>query len=296
MIAGPAFNFLFAIAVYAGLFMYGLPEARPIVAEPPSASIAMQAGFHAGDTVLRVDTHAVSTWQELRWRLLQGALQRQALPVEVISSDQKISVLRVDFSGLSGDDIESDLLERLGFRLHRPRLAPVLGGVVSGSAAERAGLKAGDRIVACDERPIGSWEDLVQAIRVKPAQPVLLALDRDGAQMRVEVTPDSVSANGQRIGRIGVSPAVPEEHAEKIFVRVHYGPIDSLMKSVAKTWDISVFSLKMLGRMLVGQLSWKHLSGPVTIADFAGQSAQLFLDKRHQFCQRVFVAVIPGDQ
>lgn len=275
VVAGPAFNFLFAIAVYAGLFMYGLPEARPVIAEPAVGSIALKAGFQAGDTVRRVDDHAVSTWQELRWRLLQGALQRQILSVEVMDANDRITLLRLDFSDVSGDEVESDLLERLGFRLFRPQLAPVLGNVVAGSAAERAGLKAGDRIVSSDDRRIDSWEDLVQAIRLKPSQLVRLTVERDSRRVVVDVTPDLVSANGQRIGRIGVAPAVPAERSEQVFVRVQYGPLDSLVKSVGKTWDISVFSLKMLGRMLTGQLSWKHLSGPVTIADFAGQSAQL---------------------
>jgi regulator of sigma E protease len=100
-------------------------------------------------------------------------------------------------------------------------------------------------------------------------------VDRDGATRTTEVTPDSVAAGQGRIGRIGAAPRVPPSHADKILIRVQHGPLDSLARGVAKTWDISIFSLKMLGRMLIGEISWKHLSGPVTIADFAGQSAQL---------------------
>lgn len=275
VIAGPLFNFLFAIAVYSGLYMHGLPEARPIVAEPATGTLAKAAGFHAGDIVRRVDDHAITTWQDLRWRLLQGALQKQSMAVEIVNARQQISVLRVDLSGFSGDDVESDLLERLGFRLHRPQLPPILGKVVAGSAADQAGLRAGDRVVASDDLPIASWEALVQAIRVKPGQSIKLAVNRNGQTLVVNVTPESVAANDKRIGRIGVAPEVSAEHADQVFVRVSYGLQESLSRSVEKTWDISVFSLKMLGKMLVGEVSWKHLSGPVTIADFAGQSAQL---------------------
>ncbi len=275
VIAGPLFNFLFAIAVYSGLYMHGLPEARPIVAEPAAGTLAKAAGFHAGDIVRRVDDHAITTWQDLRWRLLQGALQKQSMAVEIVNARQQISVLRVDLSGFSGDDVESDLLERLGFRLHRPQLPPILGKVVAGSAADQAGLRAGDRVVASDDLPIASWEALVQAIRVKPGQSIKLAVNRNGQTLVVNVTPESVAANDKRIGRIGVAPEVSAEHADQVFVRVSYGLQESLSRSVEKTWDISVFSLKMLGKMLVGEVSWKHLSGPVTIADFAGQSAQL---------------------
>jgi len=273
--AGPTFNFLFAILVYAGLFMHGMPEARPVVAEPVAGSIASAAGFRGGDTVRRVDDHPIVTWQELRWRLLQGALQRQTLAVEVLNSRQRISVLRLDLSGLSGDDVESDLLDRLGFRLFRPQLPAVLGKIVAGSVAERAGLMPGDRVVASDGKPIASWDALVQAIRVKPGQRIQLTVDRSGRERSVDVTPEAVVSNDQRIGRIGVAPEIPAEHAELVFTRVRYGPLESLERSVEKTWDISLFSLKMLGKMLVGEVSWKHLSGPVTIADFAGQSAQL---------------------
>ncbi len=275
VIAGPLFNFLFAIFVYAGLYMHGLPEARPVVAEPVAGSLAKAAGFRGGDTVRRIDDHSISTWQELRWRLLQGALQRQSLAVEVLNAKQQISVLRVDLSGFSGDDVESDLLDKLGFRLHRPQLPPVLGKVVAGSAADQAGLKPGDRVLASDDQPIGSWDVLVQAIRVKPGKPIELAVSRNGQQMTVIVTPEAVTSNDQRIGRIGVAPEVSAQQSEQVFVRISYGPLESLSRSIEKTYDISIFSLKMLGKMLVGEVSWKHLSGPVTIADFAGQSAQL---------------------
>lgn len=273
--AGPTFNFLFAIVVYTGLYMYGLPEARPIVAEPSAGSIAKIAGFHGGDTVRRVDENAIATWQELRWRLLQGALQRQALAVEVVNAKQQISILRLDLSGLSGDDVESDLLERLGFRLHRPQLPAVLGKIVAGSVAEQAGLVPGDRIEASDGKRIASWDELVQAIRDKPGRRIELTVNRGGRQTLVAVTPEAVASGDQRIGRIGVAPDVPAEHASQVFVRISYGPLESFTRSLEKTYDISAFSLKMLGKMLVGEVSWKHLSGPVTIADFAGQSAQL---------------------
>ncbi len=275
VVAGPAFNFLFAILAYSGMYMYGLPEARPIVAEPAAGSLAKSAGFHAGDSVRRVDDHTITTWQDLRWRLLQGALQKQKLTVEVLTNQQKKSVLQLDLSGLSGDDLESDLLERLGLRLHRPSLAPILGKVVPGSAAERAGLRPGDRVTAAEGSPVGTWDGLVQAIRGRPGQSITLSVDRNGANLIVDVTPDAVMAGGQRIGRIGVTPEVPVEHTDKILVRISYGPIESLARSIEKTYDISLFSLKMLGKMLIGEVSWRHLSGPVTIADYAGQSAQL---------------------
>jgi regulator of sigma E protease len=273
--AGPAFNFLFAIGVYAALYMYGLPEARPIVAEPPPATLARAAGLRAGDLVREVGGEPVATWQELRWRVLQGALQREAVALEVVDERERVSRVTLDLTGFPGDEVESDLMERIGLRLYRPPLPAVLGQVVSGSAAERAGLRPGDRITHADGRQIATWDDLVQAVRRRPAQPLRLGVEREGARLAVEVTPDAVTSGGARIGRIGAAPEVSAAHAERIFIQVRHGPLEALAKAVARTWDISLFSLKMLGRMLLGEVSWKHLSGPVTIADYAGQSAQL---------------------
>jgi regulator of sigma E protease len=275
VIAGPAFNFLFAVLAYSGLYMYGLPEARPIVAEPPAGSLAKLAGFRAGDTVRRIDEYPVNTWQDFRWRLLQGALQKAPLDVEVSTADRRMVVRLVDLRGASGDDVEADMLSRMGFMLHRPPLEPILGAVVPGSAAERAGLIRHDRVVSADGQSIASWGDLVQVIRGRAGKPIALEIRREGAVRVVRVTPDEVNANGEPIGRIGVAPEVPPDQADKVLIRIHYGLMESLAKSIEKTYDISLFSLKMLGKMLVGEVSWRHLSGPVTIADYAGQSAQL---------------------
>jgi regulator of sigma E protease len=275
VVAGPAFNFLFAILVYAGLFMYGLPEARPVLGEPPAGSPAAVAGLRAGDTVRAAGGERVETWQELRWRVLQAALQRQALRLETVGERGQAGEATLDLRGYPADEVESDALERIGLRLFRPKLEPVIGEVVGGSAAERAGLAAGDRVLSIDGRPVDSWEALVAAIRARPGQSTALLIERGGAARALEVVPEAVASGDAQIGRIGAAPRVPRAQSDRMLIRVQYGPLESVGRAVAKTWDISIFSLKMLGRMLVGQVSWKHLSGPVTIADFAGQSAQM---------------------
>jgi regulator of sigma E protease len=275
VVAGPVFNFLFAIAVYAGLYMGGMPEARPVLAEPPAATRAKAAGVRGGDLVRAVEGEPMATWQALRWRVLQAALQRETLRIEVINAQEQVSSLTLDLRDYPADEVESDVLERIGLRLFRPALDPVLGQVVASGAAARAGLEKGDRVTHIDGRAVATWEDLVREVRRRPGREAALRIERGELSMSVQVTPDDVAANGERIGRIGAAPEIPPAHAERIFVQVRYGPLDSLGQAVAKTWDISVFSLRMLGRMLLGQVSWKNLSGPVTIADFAGQSAQL---------------------
>jgi regulator of sigma E protease len=268
VIAGPLFNFIFAVLVYAGLFMYGLPEARPVLGAPTEASLAAAAGVRAGDTVRAIDGNPIGTWQDLRWQILQAALQRQVVRLEILNERGHISTVTLDLSGFPSHEVEADVLERLGLRLYRPMLPPVIGRVISGGPAERSGLEAGDRIVSADGQGINAWDDFVAVVRSKPGAPIALVVERDGRSRTLEVTPDPKT----RI--IGAQARQPEDYVARMFTRVQHGPLDSLWRGAVKTVDISVFSLKMLGRMLIGQISWKNLSGPVTIADFAGQSAQ----------------------
>ena len=273
--AGPLFNLLFAIAVYTGLFLYGMPEPRPIVAEPPAGSVAHEAGLRGGDTVRSIGGEAIGTWQELRWRVIQGALQREVLVLEIAREREAIAARKLDLTSFPASEFEGDALDQIGLRLYRPPLEPVFGTIVSGGPAEQASLRPGDRVLEAGGKPIDTWEQVVQAIRARPGAPLRLTIERDGQRLPIEVTPEATNAAGARIGRIGAAPKVSEAHAERILVRVQRGPLEALGKACAKTADIAIFSLKMLGRMLVGEISWKHLSGPVTIADYAGQSAQM---------------------
>jgi regulator of sigma E protease len=275
VLAGPVFNFIFAVAVYSGLFMYGLPEARPILGEPPAGSLAAKAGFHAGDRVRAIDGRPIATWQELRWQVLEAALQREPLRVEVSDRQGRVSTLVLDARGLPQLEADSDMLARIGLQLYRPPLEPILGRIVEGSPAERAGLQVGDRVLAAGGQPIAAWEQLVRVVREHPEEPLPLTIERAGHERVIEVLPKAVSADGKRFGQIGAAPQLPASDLEQIFVRVHYGPLAAVAKATRKTFDIATFSLRVLGKMVIGEVSWHNLSGPVTIADFAGQSAQL---------------------
>ena len=222
-----------------------------------------------------MDGEPVATWNEVRWRVLQAALQRQPVALEVESARGQVARKRLDLGEFPTDDVSADAMMRIGLRLHRPEFEPVFGQVLDGGAARRAGILPGDRVVQVDGQRIGSWDALVNVVRARPEKPIGLTLEREGVRRSIEVIPEREKENGEPVGRIKATVQVPDWYVKKMFVRVHYDLGESLSKAVAKTWDISIFSLKMLGRMLVGEISWKHLSGPVTIADFAGQSAQM---------------------
>src|SRR3989442_6819617 len=154
VMAGPLFNFLFAVLVYGGLFMYGLAEAGPVLAAPSPGTLAASAGLRAGATVRAIDGEPVTTWQELRWRLLQAALQRSPVRLETVDERGHLAVATLDLSGFPAADVESDVLERIGLQLYRPPLEPVLGQVLAGRPARAAGLAPPHPVAPADSSPL----------------------------------------------------------------------------------------------------------------------------------------------
>jgi regulator of sigma E protease len=274
--AGPLANFLLAILLYWGLFVHGIPGMKPIIAAPQPGSIAAMAGFRAGDTVRAVDGESVVQWQDVRLRLLTHGVDRAQVRVDVVDADGREIVRTLDFSGVTTGQIEENFLGYIGLAVAQPRFDPVIGRVVQGSVADRAGLVAGDRVLSIDGRTMADWEGLVTAIRASPGKAIDVEIDRDGRAIpTLRLVPDSAEEAGKVIGKVGIGPRVDPAQVERLMVDVRYGPIDSLGEAVAKTWSTSVLSLQMLGKMLVGQVSLKNLSGPITIADYAGQSVQV---------------------
>jgi regulator of sigma E protease len=273
--AGPIANFLLAIAIYWVLFMSGMPGLRPVLDEPPPGTPAHAAGFNEGDTLIKIGSEQVATWQDARWVLLQHAVNRAAVKVEVSDSRGYIDVRTLDLSGLTSADLDGDFLRAAGLLRFNPPLPPVLGQVIDGAPAQAAGLRAGDRIVAIDGAPVKEWKDVVAAVRDRPGAPLALEVQREAERLRVQVVTEAVSEGGHTIGRMGAAPKVDPESMRAVLTEVRYGFAESFVHSVAKTWETSLFSLRMLGKMLTGHISLKNLSGPITIADYAGQSAQV---------------------
>lgn len=273
--AGPAANFLLAIALYWVLFLSGMPGLRPVMDAPPAATPAFAAGFKAGDTLRKIGSEQVPTWQDARWLLLQHAVNRATVRVEVTDARGYIEIRMLDFSALTGDDLEGDFMQAAGFRRSSPPIDAVIGQVVPGGPAEHAGLKAGDRIVAVDGVALRHWHDLVAEIRSRPGGRLEFVVERGEARMNVTIVADAVNEAGRQIGRIGAGPRVDPEALRSMLTEVRYGGVESLGKAVTKTWETSVFSIRMLWKMLTGHISLKNLSGPITIADYAGQSAQI---------------------
>lgn len=268
IVAGPLANLLLAIALYWGLNLHGVEEPVARIAVPVAGSVAERARMRSGDTIVKADGREVRAWGDLSWNLLQAAHDRRIVKLEVQRAGSEIAFVELDLSGLTDADLDGDAVGKLGFRLFRPR--PKVVAVEMGSPAQRSGMTVGDVLFKVDGREVTGGDDFVRIMRANPGRDLAIELSRAASTITVVVKPERLERDGQVFGRIGAG--IDDRPA---LVQVSYGAGEGLVKAVGHTWEMSIFSLKMLGRMLIGDVSWRNLSGPVTIADYAGKTARL---------------------
>jgi regulator of sigma E protease len=275
VVAGPLANFFLAFVVYWALFIAGMPGLKPVLGDPPPATAASYAGLANGDTVTAIADEPVATFNDVRWLLLKEAVKRGTTDIEVQTAGGGSATRRLDMSGLSKDDLDKDFLGKLGMRNFRPRAPAVLGRLIPKDPAERAGMAEGDRVISINGKPVSTWYEFTAEVAANPGKPLAFELERAGSRFELRATPASRGDGENPIGRLGVeAPPELKREFDRMTTVVRYDPIAAIPKAAHKVWDLSVFSIKMLGRMIVGDISWKNLSGPITIADYAGQSAQ----------------------
>jgi regulator of sigma E protease len=289
--AGPLANFVLAILLYWVVFMAGSQELLPLLGTPSAASPAAMAGIQNGEQVRSLDGEPVATWDDFRWMLLQKAVDRDNVDIEVINEQQEIAIRHLSLTAAGEHGWEGDALEKLGIAFFRPKIPAFIGKVIAGGPGDAAGLQAGDEILLVNDQQIDSWYDFVKRVRDSGGQKLQLDILRNEQLLAVDVVPEVISERGHAVGKIGIAVADFPDAQREIRIFVRYGPLTAAGKAVAETWDKSVFSLVMLGKMLTGEDSWKNLSGPVTIADYAGQSARLGLDYYLKFMAMVSISL-----
>lgn len=274
--AGPLANFLLAILVFAGLYSYGIPEPAPKLRAPAEKSVAYEAGLRGNELVTSVNGEPVQIWNDLRWQMVQSVINKQPVRLEVErpvagSPDAKnIQTVTLPVDSISANELEGDFLGKLGIDLARP--PAVLGQVVADGPAMKAGLQQGDRVVSVNGASIADGLSLVELVRASPGKTLDIDVLRNGQALSLRVVPEEVNADGQVFGRIKVEvPMAPD------MVVAHHSIFAALQKGVQKTWDTSVLTIKMVGKMIIGEVSWKNVTGPITIADYAGQTARIGL-------------------
>lgn len=280
--AGPIFNFIFAIAAYYLIFLAGVAGIKPVIGEVTVPSPAHTAGLIKQDLILSVNGVETPSWEKARFTLLEKAVDEEQLILEVQGVDLQIREKVIDISDLGLlEEEQIDLLGKLGLSSWRPDIPPVIEEVVPGGAAEAAGVMAGDTIVSLNGIAVTNVHQWVKTIRENPEIRLDLVVNRDGNRTLLNITPRRQQDNGEVYGFIGVRNLVeiPEEIRLEMEVVEQYGPVSALLQSLDKTWRMSWLTLRVLGKLVIGEASVKNLSGPITIAHYAGLSAQIGLEQ-----------------
>lgn len=271
--AGPVFNFVLAIAIYWLIFVMGVSGVKPIVGEINEGSLAAAGGFKYGDVITHVGDKETRIWGSAILALLDSSLDNDALKVRVLEDGVSGKVRVLDFSTPDLILERKNLLENLGINMMRPKIPAVIGEVTPGGAADRAGLEGGDLLLTADGEAIVDWEGWVHTVRASPETNLLVELERDGRIISTDLRPARLESNGAVIGRIGATVEYPEALFDQFNAVERYSFFAALNAALVKTWDMSLLTLRMLGKMVVGQVSVDNLSGPISIAQYAGSTA-----------------------
>ena len=292
--AGPLANLLLAVILYACVNWMGVREPAAIVGTPPVSSLIAQAGVRGGDQIIGMglqgeELQSVRSLEDLRWFVAQAALNGQDVELRVKADGGAADrQYRLPLSKLDAADADAQLLEKIG--LTHPWSSPVLGDFEAGSAAAQSALRKGDLVLNIDGAPVGDGHQLRSMIRAsgKDQVPALQnwLVERDGAQLMVPVQLAQGEDGGKKIGRLGAYIG-----SNIAMVQVRYGPWEGLVKGAQKTWEVSALTVKMMAKMVIGQASLQNISGPLTIAEYAGKSAQIGLTQYIAFLALISVSL-----
>lgn len=283
--AGPAFSFLLGILIYTAVLMIGERHPDAIIATPAPQSVAARAGLVEGDRIVAVNQSTVTSWSEAVDKLTGPLTLGQTTTLTIERPSGAVEGVVLAFESFNGSLENVNLLKEAGLVLQAPD--PVVNRVIEGGPAERAGLKVGDAVVAINGQAVEQLPALIEQIQQSPNQEITLDVMRDGATLSLAMTPEQVTLdNGRTVGRIQT-----EFQAAYPMTHTRYGPIDAFIKANEKTWETAWFSLKMMGKMLIGEASLKNISGPLTIADYSGRVAQHGLMNFVQFIALISISI-----
>lgn len=273
--AGPAANFIFAFLMYWLLFVVGISGLKPIVGEVEDNSPLMVAGLQQGDEFVSIDGKDTPTLEAVRMALIGHIVDQDVIEIRVKQGEFSDRTLQLDLSQTPIDMISKNLLQYLGFTPYRPKLPPVIETVMPDGAAALAGVIVGDEIISVDGEAADDWVTWATYVRSKAEIPLTIVVLRDNLELSLVITPLKIETQNGSIGRVGLMPHIPEDFYDGLMAKQRYGFVEAMGASAQKTWDMSILTLQMMGKLVTGQASLDNISGPISIAQYAGQSAQI---------------------
>lgn len=287
LLAGPMFNFIFAVLAYWALFVGGIPTLQPAVGDVVADSYAADAGLQFGDKIIAVGDQQTPDWESTLVNIFDELVANGQVPLTLESDNGRQRRATIDVGDDASRLTEPNMLfEGLGFRPWQP--PAVIAELTPDGAAQRSGLIVGDRITSIDGEPIQTYSNLISVVSARPDERVSLGYVRDNREYLIEVSLGNQQVEGETRGLLGVRGS--NDFGEFAYLR-KYGPIESLSKGAERTWASSLFTLRMLGRMITGDVSIKNISGPINIAQFAGDSAQRGLPEFLAFLALVSISL-----
>ncbi|MCC5860372.1 MAG: RIP metalloprotease RseP [Gammaproteobacteria bacterium] len=295
LLAGAGANFAFAVVAFGLMFMVGVPGVTPVLGPVSAESLAGRAGLQEREQILQVGGKRTPTWESVMLAMYDDMLADGVIRLTVAADpDAPSRVAEIPVAGLESRLTEPGaLLPGLGLEPWSPSVPAVLGPLVSGGSAARAGLREGDEILAADGQPIADWSDWVGFVRARPDQRVEVEFRRDGGRERATLDIDSVVADGQVVGRIGAEINLDQARglAEHLRAEQRYGPVMAFGQGWVRTWEMTGLTLRMLGRMVTGDVSARNISGPISIGQYAGFSLVLGLSSFLNFLAIISISL-----
>ncbi len=275
LVAGPAANFLLAIVIYWLILMIGMPGFKPMIAEPREGTAAAEAGLREGDQILAVGGKHTATWTDLRLSLIDDTLGADSMQLSVRGADGGLREVALSLSGVRPDP--EFLFTDIGLDMYQPRIRPVLGDIVPGESADIAGLQSGDRVLSIDGEEVNEWIDLIHLVRAREGKIVRFEIEREGSNLPIDVVIGAIEDRGKTVGRLGAGPMGSDEIWQNLRALRQLGPVDALPAAVGQTWQMTQLTLRVLWHMVLGEVSVKNVSGPIQIAQVAGDTARVGL-------------------
>lgn len=289
--AGPIFNVMLAIVLFWGVLVIGEPGLRPILGEIKQGTLAATAGFVEGEEILKVNDKATKTWMEAMSAVITAAMDGESkitVRVKNIADEQTDRIINLTDSDTQDSE---KLYDQLGFKPWSPKIKPIIKEVLPDGAALVAGLKKADLIISADRTTIEDWLQWVEYVKKRPDITISLVIERQGTRLTLPITPKSVQSGEETEGKIGASVDIPEGLLKSMMVEYSLSPLEAIPAAFQTTYDYALITVKMMGKMLIGKASVKNLSGPISIAQIAGESANMGLVHFLKFMALVSVSL-----